>query len=492
MIVLLINHICIYSHFFLLFLTDAICKRVPSQSSLISISTDDSKTDEQEDKRTSTPTKTNKQSKTSIQTNSNALVDFENEIQEFKISPTKETNDKFKSKKQKLENVLGNIKNVKTKNKNTIIDELKNNEVKKNVENISKPRRNSTSTDGEDFSDLSFNEEEVLKNLENIQIPIEQSEKQNKKIKTECSNKIEIDIIGTETKNRPITKAFIPIPIKTESPLPKITVKKLTRKSMDSELIVPDKMPPLTRKPDIPIEKSENSDSNADYLDNVSHSSFRFISDDDISLMEEKICEKRKAKHKNTLGESSSYIGTTEKMKEDEIKKEQIDTANSTGTNKKNIFFRKKVVKDLSEYITVYKIMSQENDRNEIDSEKFNKNADNANNNASGKLNNFFKKRKSNKRVKKSDSSVPANILTPVKDSPIDSVNSAEKKSVVNNENRLNPCDYCVLKRGEGIKYACNSCNFNADTREMYNNHISSCKDIARLPWNHNYITNQT
>ncbi|CAB3258137.1 unnamed protein product [Arctia plantaginis] len=462
------------------YIEDAICTRLPSPSSPLNKSRgDDNKTEEQTINRTSTPSKLS------------SLIDFENVIEEFKISPT--INEKFNKKKQKLENVLGSIKNVKENkiNKNnTPVKDCKKHIVKNTkIIKIGKgeSKNVSSATDEEDLSDLSFNEEEVLKNLENMDIPIEQEQhfiqrKKEKELQT-LKNIQAINSLNRDALNK---------------------------------VKVPDILPPLKRKPDLNINniiKQDYSD-NLDYnLDAVSHSNFRFISDDDLSLAESNSkLNSKKMKIVNissSLGESSSILDVDSvDFKDYAIKTAQSDDSSvPDNIEKDNDIIPKKVINDLSEYITVYKIVSNDNEKNELNSETSNKSPETTSNkvdNVRGKLNNFFKKCKSGKRLKKSDVTFPSISVRDIKDLKMEKENSDVQTYVENEENRLKPCDYCVVETENGAKnfscdscekapiFACTLCDFLADTKELYKNHVSKCKDVARITWKNNFIINQT
>lgn len=461
-------HNQIYPHKKIYIVPDAIFTRSPSSSSsppppVVKSSVDDIKTEEQTTNKTNTPITVS------------SLIDFENVIEEFKISPTS----KFSKKKQKLESVLGNIKSVKTNSKN--INPKKQNDKNNEIVKIGKgeSKKVSSATEEDDLSDLSFNEEEVLKNLENMDIPIEQEQ----------------DFIQCKKELQTLKN-----------------IQAINSLQRDNNK-VPDILPPLKRKPDLNINnvriKLDDSE-NLDYsLDVVSHSNFRFISDADLSLVEPNSkYSNKKMKIVNissSLGESSSVMDVdTVDLKDYAIK---TDISSPDNRDKSNEIVQKKVINDLSEYITVYKIVSNDNEKNELNSERTNKSPENSTNkvdNARGKLNNFFKKRKSAKRLKKSDVIFTPIPATDIKNLKIEKENSDVQTNGENEDNRLKPCDCCVVKTENGTKnfscdrcekapiFACALCNFLADTNELYKNHVAKCKDVARITWQNNLITNQT
>ncbi|XP_075989664.1 uncharacterized protein LOC142985406 [Anticarsia gemmatalis] len=434
-----------------------------------------------ETSRTNTPTRTKSPNAVTI------------DSKELKSPKT----EKFNNKKRKLESVLGNIKNGKICNKNSVVNNCK--------------RKLSQSTDGEEFLDLSFSEEDILKNLENMNIPIEQADEQNGLnivISDVKSEKVTVDTANTvKTEKSPVKsrknakprKSIVEpekIPPKAKKTVVKSRNSKGTRRGRPkNETKVPTILPTLTKKPVFLDKKSSSTDSNTDYnIDSFSSTNFRFINDDDINAVTETDITAKNFGRKSVIVDSSSFgessidIGSVEDY---EIKKETIESVVSEKND------TKKVTNDLSEYITVYKIMSSDlPEKNEHNTESVIKCTENTKNkfNNAGKLNSFFKKCKSNKRLKKSDSSFPANFLTDVKE-----VKKMEKE----NDTSIENCEYCISNIEHGINnyscdkcvkttFSCDSCNFHADTKEIYKKHISSCKDVPRISWNHNYLINQT
>lgn len=458
------------------YIEDPICSK-DSERSLTKNNTDNNRRNEQKNVKNNTKTKQVNITRTNIDRDS--LLVSQNRNNNTKITLVKNDSEKFNEKKQKLENILGNIKNVKIVDHNAGIkkNELKTEDTKSNRSTPVKSRRVSNSTDG-DLSDLSFNEDEILKHLENLDIPIQQHKEE---IVAEKDEKIEIYLKGSETDNEIIMNNEI----KTEQ-LP-----------IDSD--IPDKLPPLTRKPDIKIEeklKSENSDSCSDYnSDYVNQSNFRFISDDDIGLVE--------SSGSNTddifKKVDNTSLDNTNSHDVDSIKNEQL-----TVNDKSNELSSKKAINDLTEYVTVYKIVSEDNSNKNTPVTNIDNLSDDNLGNFRGKLNSFFKKCKSNRRLKKSDSSLPAISVRDVKDLKMEKENSDGKSNGGNDEHRLKPCDYCVAKSENGTNnfscdkcensqtFACKMCNFHSNTKETYKKHISSCKDVARISWKQNYLINQT
>lgn len=329
--------------------------------------------------------------------------------------------EKFVKKQLKLENILGNIKN-KNQNQKTKNDETKNVETK---------RKLSESTEG-DISDLSFNEE-ILKNIESMVIPIE------KPNEPETLEEIKEEIIDVS----------IPQTIEQD------------------------------KKPEIKIEKTECS------VNKKRKSSDEVINVDSyntsISLNDDS----------NSSDDFSIEQDALNRLK-NELKQE-----NSKGSDNVGIPY-KKIINDLTEYITVYKIIP-EKAKAKLNAEIKAKCLDNKKlERVRGKLNEFFKQCKNKKRIKKIETPIPARNLTDVKPT------TDEKENGVKFELVEKKCDQCIEKtvNGETVSSCdkcelvpilhCVSCNFLAESKELYKKHVSSCKEIERISWTNNLVLNQT
>lgn len=389
--------------------------------------------------------------------------------------PQVKKDDRFNKKKQKLENILGNIKSNTVKNKHV----------------IERNRKMSESTEG-DISDMSFNEEEILKNLENMDIPVEDTDKYiedcvsiEKDIK---KDKIHSDLIIKNELSIKNNKAEI-----FNLPLLKIKEEIHDQISIKSSVSDVDSIPDsnVQFNSDFSLEESSNVDKKTDeiiILDSCTNSSIGY-NEDSSSILD---------------AECNSFTKIVNNSPDEQKKTDIIEEENSN--IEKNIFFPdKKIIKDLSEYITVYKITPEKfkgiNFDDNIKSQECN---NKTKLDVRGKLDDFFKQCKSTKRSKKTENPIPANS-TAVKEETIDIENeNSEEKTGLEEENRLKRCDYCIVKTENGTKdfscekcekapiLTCGLCNFLADTKEIYKNHVSSCKDGARISWSHNLVLNQT
>uniref|UniRef100_A0A2A4JQ55 Uncharacterized protein n=1 Tax=Heliothis virescens TaxID=7102 RepID=A0A2A4JQ55_HELVI len=425
---------------------DSICTRSPEQ--IPEKSTKDTK------KRKITKTKPfNK-------TNNNTI-----NVEQITIKEIKK-DERFVQKKLKLENILGNIKN-KTVKPITI------------VKNTGENRNRKVSDSEGDISDLSFNEEEILKNLENMDIPIEP--KSNTTVPVNIKKEIDVKDIKNEimepisSKNdKVVSEDLSSVPIKSEvtDEINCIIVDEYSDSNKVSKC-----------DDSLDVESLNIDDDQCTKITNVNENSCSISSNKDTKLKQElsnfsKNLEFNKNTEQNTANDAnnSDKVNTTENL-----------SRKST---------------DLSEYITIYKIIPE---KSKIDSPEKEPKATSSRktkmDTVKGKLNDFFKHCKNNKRVKKSESPIPAISLTDVKQEIIDNESSDAKIDF--EENRLNGCDSCVVKTENGIKESydeiekapnlhCNSCDFLADTKETYRQHVSSCKDVARISWSHNYVLNQT
>ncbi|KAF9421737.1 hypothetical protein HW555_002418, partial [Spodoptera exigua] len=370
----------------------------------------------------------------------NPTTDTANKIEQFKTA-NKKKDEKFVKKKLKLENVLGNIKN---KNLKQTGDSAKQGTVDEAVMKFSE-------SEGE-ISDLSFNEEEILKNLENMDIPIEK-------------------LVKTEPKTESVVKQEFFL-------------------DCDSEIVqktdkIGDTTSPVDVKPIIKEEYATNSDITNDKKIAVLNSQCN-ISVGDI----------------NTNSDEISNLNSVD------VKCNTDCTSNNSNKSKTAGLIIKKT--NINKVITVRKIKPEQLINDSVQGNEL-KSAENSKNivvdSVRGKLDDFFKQCKSTKRVKKGDSPIPAISMTDVKEEIAD--NEANEigttTEVVGEENRLKSCDCDSLKTENGtgtgsscekcekaVILPCDSCNFLADTNEIYKKHISSCKDVARIPWSHNYVLNQT
>ncbi|KAJ8706653.1 hypothetical protein PYW07_012731 [Mythimna separata] len=386
-------------------------------------------------------------------TNSNKITNKQHQQHNNSIHKKpkdRHTDEKFVKKKQKLENILGNIKNKTTQPKN---DE-------KSVDKHTN-RKVSESEEG-DISDLSFNEEEILKNLEEMEIPMERSDTEESDLTDPLDIKNQIDDIDIKeemignynndvtSKNDNLDREILSIEIKKES---------------QEELLIKSSV----------FRNEFTDDDDSDEISSAKTS-------DDVVILD-------------TNTNSSSSI-TDDLNRNKSVK---VDSSNDLVPNKKT--------KDLSEFITVYKI-TPDKLKNDTNSEK----PKNGNGKqikmetVRGKLNDFFKHCKSSMRLKKMENAVPAISVTDVKKDTTEKENkiSDGKTDSDGEKNRLKTCDYCVEKSENGTTdfscdkcesapiQPCGLCNFVADSKEVYKKHVSSCKDVARISWSHNYVLNQT
>lgn len=326
-----------------------------------------------------------------------------------------------------------------------------------------------------DFSDLSFNEEEILKNLEEMEIPMEQTPTESNHssdVKSEMGD-LEVNEQNIEIKNNEV----VPKNDKVDREILSIQIKE----EIKEEFLI---RSPVFSKDSIFTDSEFNSSED---------NSFIKKSDEVVSI----------DSSNSSLGNSdSSYIVAV-----DSNSKSNIGTK-ILKDNSSNEIVPNKKAKDLSEFITVYKI-TPDGLKNENDSEKL-KLPENTKTTkietVRGKLNDFFKQCKSNNiRLKKMENSIPAIPLTDVKDATDNEKKDGDSNIALEDEkSRLKSCDYCIEKSEKGTRdfscekcekapiLPCGLCNFVADTKEVYKNHVSSCKDVARISWNHNYLLNQT
>ncbi|KAJ8704836.1 hypothetical protein PYW08_012156 [Mythimna loreyi] len=374
-------------------------------------------------------TTTNKKRKIVINplsNNSNKIVTNKQNIEQ----KNKTTDEKFVKKKQKLENILGNIKKKTEKVK---IEEKTDNQT----------HRKLSESEG-DFSDLSFNEEEILKNLEEMDIPIEKPAEINN-IKSETDD-IEIkeekidEKSQISSKNENVDREILSIEIK---------------KEIKDEFLIRS-----------PVFRGDfDNDDNIDEISSIKKSDEVVILDSHLNSSDD-------------LNNKFSFKG----------KLISANTSNDVVPNKKT--------KDLSEFITVYKITPDKlKTESYSDKIKFESTKPIKLETMTGKLNNFFKHCKSSMRLKKIENAVPISLTDSAENEKID---------LDDEKTRLKPCDYCVEKSGKvSVDFSCDKCemapilpcglcNFVADTREIYKKHVSSCKDVARISWSHNYLLNQT
>ncbi|CAH0698196.1 unnamed protein product [Spodoptera exigua] len=370
----------------------------------------------------------------------NPTTDTANKIEQFKTA-NKKKDEKFAKKKLKLENVLGNIKNKNLKQNG---DLAKQGTVDEAVMKFSE-------SEGE-ISDLSFNEEEILKNLENMDIPIE-------------------TIVKTEPKTESVVKQEFFL-------------------DCDSEIVqktdkIGDTTSPVDIKPIIKEEYAMNSDITIDKKIAVLNSQCN-ISVGDINTNSDEI---------SNLNSVHVKCNTDFTLTNSNKSKTAGLIIKKTNTNKVITVRKIRPEQFINDSVLGNELKSAENSKNiVVDSVR-------------GKLDDFFKQCKSSKRLKKGDSPIPAISMTDVKEEITD--NEANEigttTEVVGEENRLKSCDCDSLKTENGtgtgsscekcekaVILPCDSCNFLADNNEIYKKHISSCKDVARIPWSHNYVLNQT
>ncbi|CAH0602418.1 unnamed protein product [Chrysodeixis includens] len=342
---------------------------------------------------------------------------------EQNVEQTTKKDEKFVKKQLKLESILGNIKNKTREQKNKKVE----------TKNVQKKRKFSESTEG-DISDLSFNEE-ILKNIESMVIPMEKThEPETVFIKEE--NEIKEDVI--DASNTQILNVDVKQEIKEE----KSECSNIDKKRKSSEEVI--------NVDSYNTSISLNEDSN---------------SEEDFSIEQDAL--------------------------------NRLKNENSKNLNNVGIPY-KKIINDLTEHITVYKIVP-EKAKDKLNAEIYSKCMGNKKlETVRGKLNEFFKHCKNNKRIRKSDISVPANNLTGVK------TTTDEKENGIQNELEERRCDQCVEKTVNGkTVFSCDkcelepilhcvSCNFSAESTELYKKHASNCKESDRISWKNNLLLNQT
>lgn len=366
------------------------------------------------------------------------------------IKTDNKTDEKFVKKKLKLENVLGNIKNKCIKQ----IDNPKN-------EITDEPIIKLSESEGE-ISDLSFNEEEILKNLENMDIPVETLIKREQDTAT---------VVKKESLEQSDSR--------------------ITQKSEKND----DTSTSVDVKPKIKEECAINSE----VFNNNKEADLN-------SLCEVSVREN----DKNSVENSNSNNSVDAKCNKDlgctsiNSNKSITEISDASSTNKKT--------NNVNKLITVRKIRP-EHFKNDFNLGNELKSVENSKNividSVRGKLDDFFKQCKSSKRIKIGDSPIPAISMTDVKEEITDNEEKEIdcKTKVMNEENRLkscecdnsktendntdNSCEKCQ-KCKKAVILPCHSCNFLAETNEVYKKHILSCKDVARIPWSHNYVLNQT
>lgn len=394
--------------------------------------------------------------KTTKSQKKNIIIDLVDDIETPKRK-IDNTDERFVKKKQKLENILGNIKK-------------KVNEPKKN-----NTRRNISESEG-DISDLSFNEEEILKNLENMDIPIAEP---------------------------PIESILIP---KTE--IEDIQIKKELIDTHENEIIAPKnelvrEAPSTDLKPvikEVFSIKSSVFDSNEFKSEVCAEEISLENKSDDVVVLDST---------NSSLGnnEDKSFIldllENTSNCETGKISPIIDDTKN---TNKLKNEVSNKKTKVLSEYINVYKITSEniKNEDSDIDSKSTEDKAISKLESVL-KLNDFFRHCKNNKRLQKFKTTIPANSVTDVKEKTIEckKENSDETIDLKEENNRLKDHECHVQKIENGTKecfhekcdispvFLCGLCNFKTDTKEVFMQHVSSCKDVARINWSHSFVLNQ-
>ncbi|PZC73795.1 hypothetical protein B5X24_HaOG208770 [Helicoverpa armigera] len=394
-------------------------------------------------------------------TNNNS-INIEQKPEQITIKPIKK-DERFVQKKLKLENILGNIKNKTIKP----ITKVKN--------SINENRNRKVSDSEGDISDLSFNEEEILKNLENMDIPIEPKIPVNIKKEIDVKDiKNEImDAYDTTSKNEKVVSEN----------LSNVDIKSEIKEEFHCKVVHKnDDLTKSSKCDDSFNVKSVNIDNQSTNISNVDTSSCRLSSNKDSTVKKDPSCSKNLEIIKNH-------------------EQNTLDTDNSNDDNSNENLSNKKCT-DLSEYITVYKIIPEKS-KSEITPEKEPKPTSSSRktkmDSVKGKLNDFFKHCKNSKRVRKSQSPVPTIPLTDVKQEVIDNESSDSKIDLEENS-RLKDCDSVVkteneMKNNGELEKApnlhCHSCDFLADTKEIYSQHVSSCKDLARLSWRHNYVLNR-
>ncbi|KAH9627722.1 hypothetical protein HF086_017265 [Spodoptera exigua] len=325
----------------------------------------------------------------------NPTTDTANKIEQFKTA-NKKKDEKFAKKKLKLENVLGNIKNKNLKQNG---DLAKQGTVDEAVMKFSE-------SEGE-ISDLSFNEEEILKNLENMDIPIE-------------------TIVKTEPKTESVVKQEFFL-------------------DCDSEIVqktdkIGDTTSPVDIKPIIKEEYAMNSDITIDKKIAVLNSQCN-ISVGDINTNSDEI---------SNLNSVHVKCNTDFTLTNSNKSKTAGLIIKKTNTNKVITVRKIRPEQFINDSVLGNELKSAENSKNiVVDSVR-------------GKLDDFFKQCKSSKRLKKGDSPIPAISMTDVKEEITD--NEANEigttTEVVGEENRLKSCDCDSLKteNGTGTGSSCEKC----------------------------------
>ncbi|XP_050556464.1 uncharacterized protein LOC126911752 [Spodoptera frugiperda] len=361
---------------------------------------------------------------------------IENKMGQIKTIEGKK-DEKFVKKQRKLENVLGNIKNKGIKQ----IDNAKDHSIDEPIIKLSE-------SEGE-ISDISFNEEEILKNLENMDIPVEtlvKSERDTKSVVKKEKNPQSDSEITLISENIDDTSASVDLKPKIKEELAIIS-----KISNNTEVV------DVNSQCDVSLRKND--------INSVENSNLKNSVD---------------AKCNTDLGCAS------------------IDTNNSITMTKDATLTKNNVNK----LITVRKIKSEhsKNDKNIGNELKSTENSKNlVIDSVRGKLDDFFKQCKNSKRIKKGDSPIPAISLTDVKEETTDNEENGNdsKTKVMDEDNRLKSCECektenSCEKCEKAVILPCDSCNFLAETNEVYKKHIVSCKDIARIQWSHNLVLNQT
>ncbi|RVE43304.1 hypothetical protein evm_012063 [Chilo suppressalis] len=321
------------------------------------------------------------------------------------------TDANFLKKRSKLENLLGNIKNKGFSEPNTKINKDSSSEITEKVndkssdsEKVSDKKVKRYSESNESLSDLSFHNEDMLKDLENMDIPMEINSKEKC---TENQTELDDKVINAK-EDVSCENEFV-------SHTDNVDVTPIEKYDQDNVSLVPPNLPRLTKRPKLqesPSVKSISDEtvistsSGQENMDTISDTNIRFISDDDIEILGGNNFPQIKE-----IKSEEDLVDTTDK----DIK--ILDNNNSSQTKKveNETVDNKEVLKalnDKKEFITVYKIVSGEpigsklknipEYSNYVENLLIEESA-NEETKCNGQLNNFFKKCKFVNRKKRKE-----------------------------------------------------------------------------------------
>ncbi|KAM3955278.1 uncharacterized protein ACR2FA_010853 [Aphomia sociella] len=433
----------------------------------------------------------------------NVITNINNNITNLKNS---KTDPKFNRKQLKLEKLLDSIKNkanttdVHEQNDLEVNDlghnkltagEIINNKAD-NDKTVSPQRstekRVSESTE-EYFSDISFHEE-MLKNLEEIEIPMESPE---------CDD-IEEDAVTNDNIENGPEKHPLDTVNDVENHL-KTTVidKQRPNFQIESPGKVPRELPPLTKCPlnnvkgvfvsPTSVRSSDDTSSVDHEMDTISDTNIKYLTDDDEQTNTDDVAD-CKMNNKSTKNDEKEVIDDTSKLILDKIKqffmksskskkKFESNTSDNKVDNPKDL--------DKKKYITVYKIISDDCDAKStvtddtatkyinIDNKKDEKPKDVEKN--KHQLNSFYKKCKSIHR-RKNDADTEAFIRK-------------DKNFMVTN--KLSDADSCVSKTivpNGSVKY-CFKCSSIFETAFCTYCSRKSSTDVSKKQCSHDALENR-